>query len=392
MNKIRLDTQIQWKLPANSLYDWDENIAWTKKFTWKINWSYWSGWVISNVAIWDGALNSNTTWSYNTAIWNGVLYSNTTWSYNTAIWNGVLYSNTTWNNNTANWYLSLKYNRDWSRNTANWYQALHLNTAWGYNTANWMYALFFNTTWNNNTANWTYALVSNTTWNNNIAIWNSALHLNTTWSNNTANWYQALKYKQDWSDNTNLLNCSWLWNDTRVSWNNQIQLWNADTTTYVYWTVQNRSDIRDKTEIRETSLWLDFISKINPVEYKFDYRDNYFNKVEEEKTREIKNINFNSELEKSEDNKEFITETYIETKLVKIEKDWSRAWKRFHQWVIAQQVKEVIDKLWVDFGWFQDHSISWWTDVMSIWYDEFIAPLIKSIQELKARIEILEAK
>lgn len=30
--KIRLNTQVQWKLPANSLYNWDETIAWNKLF------------------------------------------------------------------------------------------------------------------------------------------------------------------------------------------------------------------------------------------------------------------------------------------------------------------------------------------------------------------------
>lgn len=32
--KIRLDSQTQGKLPANSLYDWDENISWNKNFAW----------------------------------------------------------------------------------------------------------------------------------------------------------------------------------------------------------------------------------------------------------------------------------------------------------------------------------------------------------------------
>lgn len=32
--KIRLDSQTQGKLPANSLYDWDEDISWNKNFAW----------------------------------------------------------------------------------------------------------------------------------------------------------------------------------------------------------------------------------------------------------------------------------------------------------------------------------------------------------------------
>ena len=65
---------------------------------------------------------------------------------------------------------------------------------------------------------------------------------------------------------------------------------------------------------------------------------------------------------------------------------------RTHYGLIAQHVKEILgDK---DFGGFVHDQE---TDMMSLRYDQFIAPLIKAIQEqqtliesLKSRIEILE--
>jgi hypothetical protein len=41
-----------------------------------------------------------------------------------------------------------------------------------------------------------------------------------------------------------------------------------------------------------------------------------------------------------------------------------------------------MDEIGIDFGGFQDHKISGGDDVLSIGYEELIAPIIKSIQEL----------
>jgi hypothetical protein len=57
-----------------------------------------------------------------------------------------------------------------------------------------------------------------------------------------------------------------------VTGDSQVQLGNASTTTYVYGTVQNRSDARDKADIRDTQLGLDFIEALRPVDFRWDYR------------------------------------------------------------------------------------------------------------------------
>lgn len=102
--------------------------------------------------------------------------------------------------------------------------------------------------------------------------------------------------------------------------------------------LQTTSDKRFKKDIQPTDLGIDFINKINPV--KFKYKDG----------------------------------------------------KRNHYGVIAQELKEVIDELGVDFGGYQDHNIKNDEDKLTVGYIELIAPLIKSVQELSKEVETLKAQ
>lgn len=104
------------------------------------------------------------------------------------------------------------------------------------------------------------------------------------------------------------------------------------------------SDVRDKADIRDTRLGLDFINSVRPVEYKWAKRDG------------------------------------------------SNTGNRYHQGVIAQEVKEVMDQLDTDFGGFIDQRVNGGEDKMMIRYNEFIAPLIRSVQELSAKVEYLEGR
>lgn len=161
-----------------------------------------------------------------------------------------------------------------------------------------------------------------------------------------------------------LLNSTALGHGASVSGSNQVQLGNSSTTTYAYGSVQNRSDARDKTDIRSTILGLDFIKALRPVDFKWDYRDDYVEIVTNEETEEVA--------------------------VVRHEKDGSRKRNRYHHGLIAQEVKSVLDEKGIDFGGYQDHSINGGNDILSLGYEEFIAPIIKSIQELDARLEALE--
>jgi len=174
----------------------------------------------------------------------------------------------------------------------------------------------------------------------------------------------------------NNTNCTALGNTSTITGDNQVQLGNASTTTYVYGTVQNRSDLRDKADVQDTVLGLDFISKLRPVDYKWDMREDY--KDEFPIQGELSDEDFKIEMD-----------LWLENgKLSNLKQDGSKKRNRFHHGFIAQEVRD----LGIEFGGFQDHAKNGGEDVLSIGYDEFIAPMIKAIQELKAEIELLKMK
>jgi hypothetical protein len=156
-------------------------------------------------------------------------------------------------------------------------------------------------------------------------------------------------------------NCTLLGYATDVTGSNQVQLGDSRTTTYAYGAVQNRSDARDKADVRPTVLGLDFILSLRPVDFKWDYRDSY---------REVDN----------------------DGNVTILPKDGSRKRARFHHGLIAQEVKAACDAAGVDFGGYQDHSVKGGDDVLSIGYEELIAPLIKAVQQLSAEVAELKSK
>lgn len=100
--------------------------------------------------------------------------------------------------------------------------------------------------------------------------------------------------------------------------------------------LQTTSDKRFKKDIKTSDLGLNFINKINPVKYKY------------------------------------------------------KNGERNHYGIIAQELKEVIDDLGIDFGGYQDHNIKNNEDKLTVGYIELIAPLIKSVQELSQEVEELK--
>ena len=72
--------------------------------------------------------------------------------------------------------------------------------------------------------------------------------------------------------------------------------------------------------------------------------------------------------------------------------DGSKAGKRPHYGLVAQEVKEVMNELNVDFAGYLDSNIDGGEDVLSLGYTEFIAPIVKAIQEQQQMIEMLEQK
>lgn len=126
----------------------------------------------------------------------------------------------------------------------------------------------------------------------------------------------------------------------------------------------NTSDENLKDNITECPLGLDFIKQLQPKKYKWKnrtYEEKYLDeKTNEEKTRTIEKVH-----------------------------------TRYHLGLIAQDVKATLDQLQVDsndFAGYVDSSVNE-PDKPATYglnYMQFIAPLIKAVQELDARIAALE--
>jgi len=155
-----------------------------------------------------------------------------------------------------------------------------------------------------------------------------------------------------------------------VDGNNQVQLGDSATTAYAYGAVQDRSDVRDKADIKDTALGLNFIMALRPRDYRWDMREDY---------RPPKPAQNAPESE---------WDAWREAcKLDNLVHDGSKKRTRYHHGLIAQEVKQTMDAMGIDFGGYQDHTIKGGDAVLTLGYEELIAPMIKAIQELKAEFD-----
>lgn len=155
---------------------------------------------------------------------------------------------------------------------------------------------------------------------------------------------------------TTIANCTAIGASATVSGNDQVQLGNSATTTYAYGAVQDRSDARDKTDIRNTVLGLEFIRSLRPVDFRWDYREDYAGQG---------------------------------SLAGGGQPDGSKARRRFHHGFVAQEIEAVIARTGIDFGGYQDHTLAGGHDVKSLGYVEFIAPMVRAIQDLDAEVKAL---
>ncbi len=145
--------------------------------------------------------------------------------------------------------------------------------------------------------------------------------------------------------------------------NNEVQIGGTQTCySSSSWTT--RSDRRDKTEIQKTDLGLDFILKLNAVKHKWDQRDEYRRAERDE-----------------------LGEKYEPKMLSEYEHDGTFKRKRFHQAFIAQEVKEVMTDLDVDFAGYLDSSVTGDDDILSLQYSQFIPPLVQAVQDQQEIID-----
>ena len=198
--------------------------------------------------------------------------------YNTVLGISALANNTIGDSNTGLGYFALKNNTTGISNTATGSNALASNTTGFYNTAHGFEALLANTIGNQNNANGSKALLSNISGNGNTGLGCNVMLNNTTGNYNTAVGYNSLQMNSTGSFNTSIgANTIFLNNpsnsiaigaNTTISTSNTVQVGDANITTaivQVAWTIT--SDKRWKSNIKTSDLGLDFITKLNPVSY-----------------------------------------------------------------------------------------------------------------------------
>ena len=382
---------------------------------------------IKNIAIGEANLQINTTGSNNIGIGEMNLYYNTTGNYNVAVGDNCAYNNITGSNNVAigahalygadpgsggsNVAIgnhSLFSNTSGSYNIALGHQSLHANTSGSDNISIGQNSSLSATNASSNVAIGHSCMSSNETGYSNVAIGNGAMNSCTANSYNVVVGYNAFvgaygslniaigsyAFSQGSFTNSTCLGAN-----TFVTGNDQVQLGGAGTTAYVYNTVQNRSDARDKTDVRDTILGSDFIMALRPVDYKWDHRESYkrprpdsFNETEPIRMESDTDISYQLKLSaynvrKANFKKEL--DDWIEANTLKnLTHDGTKKRNRYHHGFIAQEVAAT----GFQFGGFQDHSVNGGDDVMTIGYDEFIAPLVKTVQELYRKVQMLEQK
>jgi hypothetical protein len=359
---------------------------------------------VFNTSVGYKSLNSNISGGYNNAFGYNALFSNTTGTANSGFGYQALYSNTTGHNNVAIGTLALTANNIGTYNTACGDAALAGNTSGSRNTAFGVRALSANTTVSNLTAVGYQALFSNTIGTSNVATGYQALYSNVDGSSNTANGYQALAFTTTGQKNTavglsalgtnttgsnntslgwaadvstaSLTNATAIGSGAIVNASNKVVIGNTNVTSiggYVPWSIF--SDGRYKRNIKENVPGLEFIKKLKPITYTIDVKS-IESKLHEHQ-EEVKGPNSKSSSNLRDD---YATEQAI------VEKS-----KIIYTGFVAQDVEKAAQSINYNFCGVdkpKDDNESFY----ALRYSDFVAPLVKAVQELSAQNDKLASE
>jgi hypothetical protein len=240
-----------------------------------------------------------------------------------------LRANSTGYNNTAIGFSAMQYNTSGFNNTASGVFALRSNLSGYYNSAAGISALYSNTTGNYNTAMGYSALYSTTDGDANTAVGRSAGTTNTTGNYNT-----FLGYNADASAN-NLSNATAIGYNAEVDASNKVRIGNESVTVIEgHVNMTATSDIRLKKDVGDIIQGLDFVKALRPVQYR------------------LKNGN-----------------------------------ERIDFGFIAQDIEALLGTDYNVLGIGQDADRT-----LSLRYTDFIAPMVKAMQEQQEMIELLKAE
>jgi hypothetical protein len=261
---------------------------------------------INNSAFGSQSLNTNTIGNNNSAFGSGSLFFNTG-SNNSAFGYAALTYNSTADDNSAFGYRSLFVNTTGIWNSAFGSSTLSFNTTGGGNSAYGYFSLYSNVTGNQNAAFGSLSLRNNTTGADNSAFGHASLNSNTTGSGNSALGFFSLKNNTNGFQNTSIGHHSLENNNgnynTALGYNagstvttganltligidanptsptavDQITFGNGFVSTLRcnVQTITSLSDKRDKKNITELSLGLNFITKLKPRQFNWDKREWY---------------------------------------------------------------------------------------------------------------------
>jgi len=229
-----------------------------------------------NSAFGESALLNNISGNQSSAFGSATLYKNMTGFYNNAFGYNSLFNNTTGNNNCAFGRTSLYNNTSGIFNTAIGSSSLFKNISGDNNTAIGGLSMWENTTGYSNTAVGYNTLTQNTNGAGNTCIGVNSLSENISGQLNTVLGYQA---GTDIQSGSNVTLVGYNSEPTSSSVSNQITLGNNSVTSLRcnVTTITSLSDARDKKNIQDLSLGLDFISKLKPRIYNWDKREWYEN-------------------------------------------------------------------------------------------------------------------
>jgi trimeric autotransporter adhesin len=299
----------------------------------------------TNLAIGPNALSSNSTGNYNIANGYNSLFSNSTGENNAAFGSEALYSNLVGSNNIAVGYKTLYTNTVGYNNTANGSFSLFNNTEGHSNSSNGYYALYSNTKGASNIANGVYCLYANTEGGSNTANGYLALSGNTLGNSNTAQGASAGVSIVEGSFNTfigasadaagDFSNATAIGANAKVDASNKVRIGDNTVTVIegqVAFTIP--SDRRLKENISVSDLGLNFITRLQPVNY-----------------------------------------NYISDKT-----------KVRHDGFIAQEVEQVMKDLNLPFSGLKKTN----DGVYSLAYSDFVMPLVNAVKEQQQQINDLK--
>ena len=352
-----------------------------------------------NVAAGAYSMEYNIGGSYNAALGMFALRNNTLGHYNTALGAYALHANTSAVSNTGIGYRAL-YSNTASNNTAVGYYAMYFNSTAAHNTAIGFYSMYSNTNAINNTAVGAFALYANSLGISNTAVGNEALYFssgqyntslgvrsaynttsgggnvalgfwslynNTTGGQNTAIGTEALAYNSTGVynisvgaysgtsssyDNTISIGNNGISN----SWHNQAlfgntsTVWNGGNVGWSTW-----SDARVKKNISDEVKGLDFITRLRPVTY---HRD----------------IDLQTQITGNRPTEDLPHKYDIEQ--IKF------------SGFLAQEVEQAAKACGYDFSGITTPKSE--RDLYTLSYESFVVPLVKAVQELNVKVDMLE--